>query len=231
MDSLSRGADPGDPEANLVDESCFPVSFDPVVDVEVPVLNNEDPGDEIRENVLCCKSDSEAESSDEEGRTAQERAEGCCPRPDSDCTEKNAGSQGSFDRLFQRGVETPLNEYLANDRFEYESAGQVENDGDDQELAKQYADDKPTEWFDILYSEGADGETAIPWADREPNPNLVEWLDTSTLSPAGQRALKVGCGLGDDVEELSSRGFDVTGVVLSDDSGLNSNGLEYSNYE
>jgi len=79
------------------------------------------------------------------------------------------------------------------------------------ELAEEYvANDRSTEWFERLYAEGANEEADIPWADFEPNPNLVAYLDRTTLSPAGQRALKVGCGLGDDVEELSDRGFDVT---------------------
>lgn len=84
------------------------------------------------------------------------------------------------------------------------------------ELAEEYvADDNPTEWFERLYAEGANEEAAIPWADFEPNPNLVEYLDRTTLSPSGKRALKVGCGLGDDVEELSDRGFDVTAFDIA----------------
>lgn len=79
------------------------------------------------------------------------------------------------------------------------------------ELAEQYTEvGKPTEWFDVLYTEGMAGEAEIPWADREPNPNLVEWLDRTGRHEADGRALKVGSGLGDDAEELSARGFDVT---------------------
>lgn len=84
------------------------------------------------------------------------------------------------------------------------------------ELADEYTDNgNPTEWFDVLYTEGAQEEAEIPWADLEPNPNLVEWLDREPVSPSGQSALKVGCGLGDDVEELSDRGFDVTAFDIS----------------
>lgn len=85
------------------------------------------------------------------------------------------------------------------------------------ELAEEYAaeGDGPKEWFDVLYAEGAAEEADIPWADFEPNPNLVEWLEETGPSPSGERALKVGCGLGDDVEELSARGFDVTAFDIS----------------
>jgi SAM-dependent methyltransferase len=84
------------------------------------------------------------------------------------------------------------------------------------DLAAEYvADGRPTEWFDVLYAEGLEGEAEIPWAEFEANPNLVEWLDRSTLSSEGTRALKVGCGLGDDAEALAGRGFDVTAFDVS----------------
>ncbi|PSQ97356.1 MAG: SAM-dependent methyltransferase [Bacteroidetes bacterium SW_9_63_38] len=82
-------------------------------------------------------------------------------------------------------------------------------------LADTYAERAPTEWFDRLYAEGIDGQSVIPWVDLDPNPNLVDWLDQAALSPSGQRALKVGCGLGDDVEELCERGFEVTAFDIS----------------
>lgn len=84
------------------------------------------------------------------------------------------------------------------------------------ELAETYTDNgNATDWFEVLYAEGAAEEADIPWADFEPNPNLVEWLDQTSLSPRDTRALKVGCGLGDDVEELADRGFDVTAFDIS----------------
>jgi SAM-dependent methyltransferase len=84
------------------------------------------------------------------------------------------------------------------------------------ELAAEYtAAGRPTEWFDVLYAEGADGEAEIPWAEFEANPNLLEWLERSRVSPSGTSALKVGCGLGDDAEALSERGFDVTAFDVS----------------
>ena len=55
----------------------------------------------------------------------------------------------------------------------------------------------PTGWFDDLYR-GAAGDTeAIPWAHLRPNTLLTEWLTSNPPSGAGQKALVVGCGLGD----------------------------------
>jgi len=42
----------------------------------------------------------------------------------------------------------------------------------------------------------------------QPNPNLIPWLDQHPAEP-GRRALKVGCGYGDDAEELCRRDYDV----------------------
>ena len=69
-------------------------------------------------------------------------------------------------------------------------------------------------WFEALYA-AASGDTGIiPWADGKPNPNLVSWLDAHPL-PAGRRAIVVGCGLGDDAEELARRGLDVTAFDIA----------------
>jgi SAM-dependent methyltransferase len=48
-----------------------------------------------------------------------------------------------------------------------------------------------------------------------PNPNLVTWLDNHWISEAGKKALKIGCGLGDDAEELARRGFDTMAFDIS----------------
>jgi SAM-dependent methyltransferase len=72
----------------------------------------------------------------------------------------------------------------------------------------------PTGWFEALYSSAGGDASAIPWADRKGNPNLVRWLDRCA-PPAGTRALVVGCGLGDDAEELARRGLHVTAFDVS----------------
>lgn len=70
---------------------------------------------------------------------------------------------------------------------------------------------EPLAWFEELYAQvESSGLSVVPWADLEPNPNLVAWLDRECTDGKGKSALVVGCGLGDDAEELSRRGFRVT---------------------
>ena len=69
-------------------------------------------------------------------------------------------------------------------------------------------------WFEELYR-GAEGDASkIPWVDHRPNSHLVEWLERERVPGVGT-ALVVGCGLGDDAEELARRGFKVTAFDLS----------------
>ncbi len=70
-------------------------------------------------------------------------------------------------------------------------------------------------WFEALYAQ-AEGEAGIiPWADLAPNPNLTAWMDANEVDGKGQKALKIGCGLGDDAEELALRGFETTAFDIS----------------
>ncbi len=73
----------------------------------------------------------------------------------------------------------------------------------------------PVGWFDTLYAQAGGDPKAISWADLAPNPNLTAWLDREQVEGHGRRALKIGCGLGDDAEELSRRGFLVTAFDVS----------------
>ena len=83
-------------------------------------------------------------------------------------------------------------------------------------LAKEYVDRRDSlGWFEALY-EQADGDASIiPWADLKVNPNLEEWLSRRRIRGEGKRALKVGCGLGDDAERLAGLGFEVTAFDIS----------------
>jgi len=74
---------------------------------------------------------------------------------------------------------------------------------------------RPLEWFEQLYAAAASEGVMVPWADRRPNPNLVELYDKVRDLGFGSRALKVGCGLGDDAEWLATQGFDVTAFDIS----------------
>jgi SAM-dependent methyltransferase len=68
--------------------------------------------------------------------------------------------------------------------------------------------------FEEMYARAGDDLGALPWAELEPDRAMVAWLDSDAAPPPG-RALVVGCGLGDDAEELSRRGHRVTAFDLS----------------
>jgi SAM-dependent methyltransferase len=72
-----------------------------------------------------------------------------------------------------------------------------------------------TAWFEPLYRAAGGDAERVPWADEKPNGWLVEWLDRQSVSPKGSTAVVVGCGLGDDAEELARRGYEVTAFDVS----------------
>ncbi len=76
--------------------------------------------------------------------------------------------------------------------------------------------DEAVGWFEPLYQSAADNPSTIPWANMTPNPHLTRWLDTNNVEDgAGRHALVIGCGLGDDAEELGRRGYAVTAFDIS----------------
>ncbi len=77
----------------------------------------------------------------------------------------------------------------------------------------------PLRTFEEIYAQAGQDFTAIPWAALAAHPALVAWLDQQP-PPAGDRALRdraliIGCGLGDDAEEAARRGYRVTAFDLS----------------
>ena len=81
------------------------------------------------------------------------------------------------------------------------------------EIQRQVGDERFLEWFDILYAEAAGDATRVPWADQEPHPVLVEWLERN--APHEGRALEVGCGIGDNAAALARAGYAVTAFDIS----------------
>src|ERR1700728_408751 len=73
----------------------------------------------------------------------------------------------------------------------------------------------PLGWFEALYAEAGGDNSAIPWADMEPNPRLVEFWRKHALETARKRALVIGSGLGDDSEQLAAWGFATTAFDIS----------------
>lgn len=73
------------------------------------------------------------------------------------------------------------------------------------------------ERFESVYHEAGGNPVKVPWADGRANPALVSWLNSAgpAVVRPGARSVVVGCGLGDDVAELLSRGYDATGFDVS----------------
>jgi 2-polyprenyl-3-methyl-5-hydroxy-6-metoxy-1,4-benzoquinol methylase len=70
-------------------------------------------------------------------------------------------------------------------------------------------------FFDTVYATANGNAQSIPWADLQPHPLALSWLEAHNIEGTGKRALVVGCGLGDDAEELARRGFQVTAFDVS----------------
>jgi len=64
-------------------------------------------------------------------------------------------------------------------------------------------------WFEPIYAAAAGDPERIPWADLAPNPNVTRYIEAKGIRGTGKKALKVGCGLGDDAEYLAGIGFRV----------------------
>jgi len=78
--------------------------------------------------------------------------------------------------------------------------------------------DETVQFFESFYAGAGDDYSQIPWARLSPGPPLIDWLDAEPPA-AGTVALVVGCGLGDDAEELARRGcvveaFDVSRTAI-----------------
>jgi SAM-dependent methyltransferase len=79
--------------------------------------------------------------------------------------------------------------------------------------------------FEEMYAAAGDDLAAVPWANLKPFPPLVEWLDDEGAGAGGAAAvgrdaeaataLVIGCGYGDDAEELARRGYSVTAFDFS----------------
>jgi SAM-dependent methyltransferase len=84
-----------------------------------------------------------------------------------------------------------------------------------QEVAEEHIrDNNPLGWFEDVYASADGNEWVIPWAGLTPNSFMRDWLDEHPF-PRGRKALVVGCGLGDDAEDLDRRGLLVTAFDIS----------------
>lgn len=82
--------------------------------------------------------------------------------------------------------------------------------------AQHIARGEPMGWFEPLYVAASGDESRVPWADLAPNPGLIAWARGGAASGrSGARALVVGCGLGDDAEEVARWGMKVVAFDVS----------------
>jgi SAM-dependent methyltransferase len=70
------------------------------------------------------------------------------------------------------------------------------------------------EEFEAVYAGAGDDLAAVPWAKFEPLPAFLAWLEGEEPG-AGRSALAIGCGYGDDAEELAARGWEVSAFDVS----------------
>jgi hypothetical protein len=72
-------------------------------------------------------------------------------------------------------------------------------------------------WFDRVYRDAGGDPSMVPWADLRPSPAMLAWMNSEApaLVRPGACITVAGCGLGDDVRELTDRGYDVTGLDVS----------------
>jgi SAM-dependent methyltransferase len=74
----------------------------------------------------------------------------------------------------------------------------------------------PTGWFEALYKEGEEGKSVVPWADGQKNPHLSEFWRAHPQKTGGKSALVIGCGLGDDAQQLAEWGYQTTAFDISE---------------
>jgi SAM-dependent methyltransferase len=81
--------------------------------------------------------------------------------------------------------------------------------------AESIAAGDPTGWFERLYAAAEAGQTAVPWDRGEPSRYLTGWAAARAPRGGGQRAVVVGCGLGDDAEFIAGLGFQTVAFDIS----------------
>jgi hypothetical protein len=59
-------------------------------------------------------------------------------------------------------------------------------------MVKSYQDrDNPTGWFDSIYTDAQGDHNDVFWADLEPNPYLLTWLDSSIFKHSEHKAIVI----------------------------------------
>lgn len=69
------------------------------------------------------------------------------------------------------------------------------------------------EFFEDMYKKNEKSHENIPWARKDVNPLLQNYLDGSKEHKG--KALVIGCGLGDDAYALQNAGYEVVAIDIS----------------
>lgn len=77
------------------------------------------------------------------------------------------------------------------------------------------AQHEATAWFDGVYNSAHQAHRVPPWSTMQPRSAFLQWAERTMLRGHGRQAVVIGCGLGDDAEELARRGFEVTAFDIS----------------
>lgn len=84
------------------------------------------------------------------------------------------------------------------------------------ELAAEYIQKgDPVGWFEVLYQEGEQGKSIVPWADHKANSYLIEFWSAHPLETQGKSALVIASGFGDDAEQIEAWGFRTTAFDIA----------------
>lgn len=84
------------------------------------------------------------------------------------------------------------------------------------DMVKEYQqNNNPTGWFENIYKVANGNHENIFWADLEPSPYLVKWLEKKIINKESKKACVIGCGVGDDAEAIADFGYEVTAFDIS----------------
>jgi 2-polyprenyl-3-methyl-5-hydroxy-6-metoxy-1,4-benzoquinol methylase len=85
-----------------------------------------------------------------------------------------------------------------------------------------YENNDPYGWCDSIYTDAKGDYNSVFWADLKPSAYLIKWLEKNplTTSPkdSNNKAVVIGCGVGDDAQALSDYGYEVTAFDISQEA-------------
>jgi len=84
-----------------------------------------------------------------------------------------------------------------------------------QMVKTHHENDEPSAWCDSIYTNAQGDYKAVFWADLEPSPYLVQWLENNKKDLKKKKAIVIGCGVGDDAQAISDYGYEVIGFDIS----------------